>query len=318
MGEKQNIKYKDTVFRNLFGSDEKSEDKFIQLYNALHDNDLSEKHTLKTLDIEQVLYMNFANDIARLVDNKIIILAEHQSTINNNMPLRCLQYIGRIYEQLQNVKDKYHRRLLKIPTPEFYVFYNGIEDYPVNKELKLSDAFIIKEKSIQLELWVNVININTEKGNELLKKCPILSEYSLFVDSVRKHLEKDPKNGYTKAIKECLQNNILKEYLNRKAKEVNNMLVAEYDYKTDMEVQKEEQREEQRKLLKKEFEKEFEKKISDAHAETEKIKSELFKAKAKLAESNTGIIAKNMKQSGYKAEEISRLTGLSIQELDAL
>ncbi len=141
---------------------------------------------------------------------------------------------------------------------------------------------------------------------DTLEKCPILSEYSLFVDTVRKHLEKDPKNGYTKAIRECLKNNILKEYLNRKAKEVNNMLVAEYDYKTDMEVQKEEQREI------------FEKEISEAHAETEKIKSELLKTKAKLAESNTGIIAKNMKQSGYKLEEISRLTGLSAEELDAL
>ncbi len=238
--EKQNNKYKDTVFRNLFGTDEKAEEKFIQLYNALHDRDLNEAHTIKSLNIEQVLYMNFANDIARLVDDKIIILAEHQSTINNNMPLRCLQYIARIYEQLEDSKNKYHKNLVKIPSPEFYVFYNGLEDYPVNKELRLSDAFLIQNEKLQLELTVNVININTKKGNKLLKKCPILSEYSLFVDTVRKELEKHKEKGYTIAIRECMKSNILREYLNRKSKEVNNMLIGEYDYDTDIEVQREE------------------------------------------------------------------------------
>ncbi len=235
--KKENLKYKDTVFRNLFGSDEKAEEKFIQLYNALHDCDLNESHTIKSLDIEQVLYMNFANDIARLVDDKIIILTEHQSTINENMPLRCLQYVGRIYEQLQDLRTRYHKKLVKIPTPEFYVFYNGKEDYPVYKKLKLSDAFMVKERAIQLELCVNVININTEKKNDLLTKCPVLYEYSRFVENMRRHLAKNKESGYNEAIKSCIQNNILKEYLNRKAKEVNNMLIGEYDYETDIEVQ---------------------------------------------------------------------------------
>ncbi len=240
MSNKANQKYKDTVFRNLFGTDEKAEEKFIALYNALHSEPLTNLKNIRSLDIEQVLYMNLANDIARLVDNKIIILAEHQSTINENMPLRCLQYIARIYEQLQDTKDKYRKKLLQLPTPEFFVFYNGIEDYPVNKELKLSDAFMIKGQKLQLELCVSVININTNKNNAILKACPVLKEYSLFVDSVRKNLENDPENGYDKAIKECMQNNILKEYLTRKSKEVHNMLMAEYDYETDMEVRWEE------------------------------------------------------------------------------
>ncbi len=286
--KKENRKYKDTVFRDLFGSDEKAEEKFIQLYNALHDNDLNQSHTIKPLDLEQVLYMNFANDIARLVDDKIIILAEHQSTINENMPLRCLQYIGRIYEQLQSPKDKYHKKLVKIPTPEFYVFYNGVEDHPVNKTLRLSDAFISKDTQSKLEVDVEIININTKKGNTLLQKCPILAEYSLFVDTVRKHLEKDFENGYTDAIRECMKSNILREYLNRKTKEVNNMLIGEYDYETDIEVQREEAQEEERKL-----------------AEERLAKSKMKSARV-------------LKQKNIDVEIIQEATGLSLSEIEKL
>jgi len=45
------------------------------------------------------------------------------------------------------------------------------------------------------------------------------------------------------AIKECIQNDILREYLQRKSKEVMNMLIAEYDYDVDIAVQREEERE---------------------------------------------------------------------------
>ena len=43
---------------------------------------------------------------------------------------------------------------------------------------------------------------------------------------------------YKKAIKECIEKGILADYLMRKGSEVVNMLLDEYDYETDIEVQK--------------------------------------------------------------------------------
>jgi hypothetical protein len=40
--------------------------------------------------------MALSNDIAMLVDNRLVVLVEHQSTINENMPLRLLEYVSRI------------------------------------------------------------------------------------------------------------------------------------------------------------------------------------------------------------------------------
>ena len=114
-----NRKYKDSVFVDLFSEDEKAKENCLSLYNALHNTKLTAIEKLKNIKLEQVLYMTVYNDVSRLVDGKIIVLAEHQSTINENMPLRFLEYIARLYEKLQAPTDRYLRKLSKIPTPEF-------------------------------------------------------------------------------------------------------------------------------------------------------------------------------------------------------
>ena len=91
-----------------------------------------------------------------------------------------------------------------------------------------------------LELEVKVYNINKSKGSEVLNRCKPLEEYSLFVEEVRIQTQIDPENGFTNAVKICIEKGILKDYLLRKSKEVINMLIAEYDYDTDIAVQREE------------------------------------------------------------------------------
>ena len=235
-----NRKYKDSVFVDLFSEDEKAKENFLSLYNALHNTNLQLSCPVENIKLDNVMYMNIVNDVSCLVDDKIIVLAEHQSTVNENMPLRFLQYIARLYEKLQKPTDRYLRVLSKIPTPEFYVFYNGLNDYPETTVLKLSDAFITKPEQIPLELTVQVLNINNGKGGKILKTCKTLDEYSLFVEEVRLQTQLDPENGFTNAVKLCIEKGILKEYLQRKTREVINMLIAEYDYDTDIAVQREE------------------------------------------------------------------------------
>ena len=141
-----NRNYKDSVFVDLFSEDKKAKDNFLSLYNALHGTHLDSSVPLQSLRLDQIIYMTFYNDVSYLIDNKMIVLAEHQSTINPNMPIRCLEYVVRLYERLLDAQERYARKLVPIPTPEFYVFYNGIEEYPNETELRLSDSFISKVK----------------------------------------------------------------------------------------------------------------------------------------------------------------------------
>ena len=248
--------YKDSVFVDLFANDITAKENFISLYNALHGTNLDATTTeIQPVMIEKVLYMKYYNDVAMLVDGKIVVMIEHQSTINENMPFRFLEYIARIYEKITNPKEKFERKLMKLPVPEFYVFYNGKEDFPSESEMKLSDAFIkldenldynsdlkkhIEKHNFPLEICVKVININVDKENPVLTRCEALKEYSEFMEQVRFNVENKIPEALTVAIKQSIKQGFLSEYLSRKSTEVENMLLTEYDYDTDIAVQRQE------------------------------------------------------------------------------
>ena len=88
-----NRKYKDSVFVDLFSEDEKAKENFLSLYNALHGTNLQLSCPVENIKLDNVMYMNIINDVSCLVDNKIIVLAEHQSTINENMPSQRLHLL---------------------------------------------------------------------------------------------------------------------------------------------------------------------------------------------------------------------------------
>ena len=173
------------------------------------------------------------------VGDRRIILSEHQSTVSPNMPVRMLMYIAREYEKLMPVKARYSELPYELAAPSFLVFYNGEEDQPGERVLRLSDAFTEPcGQNGKLELEVRVININADKKHELLEKCDTLRQYSRFVEKTRQF--GGDKNKLEKAVKECIREDILADYLGRKGREVINMLMAEYDYETDIEVHSQE------------------------------------------------------------------------------
>ncbi len=238
--EKENREHKDSLFVDLFYQDETAKKNLLSLYNALHDTDYQDEAVIRKVKIEDVLYKNFKNDISFEVNGQVLVLGEHQSTVNPNMPLRCLLYVGRAYEQLVDKSARYRTTLVEIPTPEFYTFYNGEKEFPLEQELSLSDAFINPAGDNSVELKVKVININSDKAHKLLEKCGILREYSQFIDAVRKYSFEE--RAIKKAIKECIDRGILAEYLKRKGSEVENMLIAEYSYEEDIQVKQQEAR----------------------------------------------------------------------------
>ena len=240
--EKENREHKDSLFVDLFYQDETAKKNLLSLYNALHDTNYEDETIIRKVKIDDVLYKNFKNDISCEVNGLVLVFGEHQSTINRNMPLRCLMYVGRAYEQLVDSKARYRTTLVKIPTPEFYVFYNGEKEQPLERVLSLSDAFMNPAGENSVELKVKVININSDKAHEILGKCGILKEYSQFISTVRKYSYEE--SAIKKAIKECIEKGILADYLKRKGSEVENMLIAEYSYEEDMQVKQEEARQE--------------------------------------------------------------------------
>ena len=311
--EKTNRNYKDSVFVDLFAHDITAKENFISLYNALHGTNLDTKTTdVQPVMLERVLYMKYYNDIAMLIDGKIVILIEHQSTINKNMPFRFLEYIARIYEKITTKDEKFGRKLVRLPVPEFYVFYNGKDDYPTESVMKLSDAFIqldsdselknqFENANYPLEISVKVVNINVDKENPILKRCEALKEYSEFIEQVRSNIENDVHEPFTTAIKEAIKKGFLSDYLNRKSTEVQNMLLAEYDYDTDIAVQRKEA-------------------FEDGIAIGEKVGEERGISIGMSQGRNEAKLetAKSMKSEDMPVNTIARFTGLSPEEIEKL
>lgn len=228
-------------FTDLFYSDESAAKNLLSLYNALYGTDFTNPNIVDKVWLEDVIFMNFKNDLAALFNQKRLFLAEQQSTVNDNMPLRMLMYVGREYEKLVDSTLRYRKRMVKIPTPQFVTFYNGTEPYSTERILRLSDAFTEADEKPELDLQVRVININIHSGAGILEKCSILREYSVFTDTARKRREANSSNGLEQAVKECIANGILSEYLTKKSTEVINMLTEEYDYQKDINVTREEE-----------------------------------------------------------------------------
>ena len=156
---------KSSLFIDYFGIDEVvGKQNFLELYNAIHDTHYTlENCELKLRIIDDTVYKTYKNDLGMEIDGHLVVLMEHQSTINNNMPLRFLEYITRIYSSIVPGRARYLIGTYPIPTPEFFVFYNGKSELPAISELKLSDAFIDSTDNPTLELKVKIYNIgNTD------------------------------------------------------------------------------------------------------------------------------------------------------------
>ena len=239
----ENRKHKDSLFVDYFSKDRDWKQHFLSLYNALHGTNLQvETTSLERVNLEQVLYKSYYNDIAVLVDGQFILMIEHQSTINPNMPLRLLEYVARIYGNIVDSTAKFSRHLVPLAKPEFIVFYTGDQELPPESYLYLSDAFPNQEPNsdLTLELKVKVCTIKSESPSPVVHSCTDLEQYVQFLELVEEAKAAGHENPLRWAIQEAVRRNILRDYLERKGGEVLSILMTEYDYATDMAVLKEE------------------------------------------------------------------------------
>ena len=220
-----NRNYKSTVFAMLFGDRER----LLGLYNAISGKNYQDPEALEINTLENAIYMGMKNDLSFLIDDRLS-LYEHQSTVNPNMPLRFLFYISDLYSGMTTEENFYGRKALSIPIPCFVIFYNGAEPQPDRKILRLSDLYTVRMKETQLELTAVLLNINRNHNRELMEACRDLKDYAEYVDRVRKYARELPlSEAVERAITECIQEGVLKEFLEKNRAEVKKMSIYEYD-----------------------------------------------------------------------------------------
>lgn len=300
--------YKDSLFRMIFGEkDERSARWRMDLYNALSGKNHTNPADLELTTIENVIYITTKNDLSFLVDSQMT-LYEQQSTVNKNMPLRGLMYFSQLYQMYLSKKEKdLFGGLVKIPVPQYVVFYNGDTDKPERYKMKLSEAFdfpdedakIREEKALDYEWTAEVININRNvielEKNGLHKKCNALYDYIKYVDRIKVNQENgmNINNAVDEAVNWAIEENLLEGFIKEQKAEVTAMCLTEFDQELYDKNRRREGYEEGVALGKQEG------RIEGAHE-------------------NAIENAKNLLREGDSPEKAARCTGLPLEEVQKL
>ena len=230
-----NRTYKSTVFTMLYAD----KSNLLDLYNAMAGTHYTDPELLEINTLENAIYMTIKNDVSFLIDGRLS-LYEHQSTSNPNLPLRFLLYISHLYSRMTKDENLYGTAKVRIPAPEFVVFYNGREQMPERDILKLSDLFMVNDRPIKLELEAVVLNISGENNRELKAACQTLREYAIYTDKIRQYTEEmSLEEAVDRAIRECISEDVLREFLENHRMEARAMSIFEYDQEKHMRQERE-------------------------------------------------------------------------------
>ncbi len=222
-------KYRDSFFRFYF----LDKVRLLSLCNALTGEDSDNPEEIKINTLEETFFSKRKNDISCEYRGRQLILIEHQTTLNENMPLRFLLYyvklLDKIYEKEFSGK-LYAQKSIKLLRPEFYVLYNGFRAAAEYREMRLSDSF--KEFTDSLELKVKFYNVNHPYNKNLIEKSESLEDYCVFVERVKfnKHLGMNDDEAFYEAYKYCMSTRTsMRKFLEEHEWELNSMIITEYN-----------------------------------------------------------------------------------------
>ena len=239
-----NTGHKDRLFKFIFGNPDHKE-WTLSLYNALNGTSYSNPEDIEFNTLEDVIYMGMKNDVSFIIMDAVN-LWEHQSTFNPNMPIRFFIYAGHLYEKhISSIRfSRFSGRLQKLPKPKCICFYNGKDEQPEERILRLSEAYGSGDGDI--EVSVKMLNINYGRNMSLMKSCMMLEGYALLIASIRRNqrVMKNLDVAIDAAIDEMPNEFELKKFLLTHRAEVKGMYLTEYDEEKERELLREEFREE--------------------------------------------------------------------------
>jgi len=203
---------RDTMFRNLF----KTPSRFIPLLEKCRGEkvNLSENEiTPFDLDTDYATRPR-RNDISFMAEGKIIILVEHQSTVNPNMALRLFLYYNELLQlwiKLNNINLYGKEKVKNIPQPEFYVVYDGKES--LKEEYS---TFQTRHKGIKIDIKVKIVDIHYDRLDDTAPQNA-LAGYACFWhehnEGIKQGLPK--QESFEAARQTCIKKGYLSGYIDR-------------------------------------------------------------------------------------------------------
>ena len=220
---KPNYTLKDSLFIDLF-SDKM---RLIQLYKSLiNDERQINPEDIEILTIQNIILRGMYNDLGFRVKDEIIILMEAQTTYTTNIVLRILFYLSETLKNYiidssenKNLNELYNTKPRIIPKIKLFVVYTG-DKMMQDHDLYLKDVMVENDIISDIDMKVRVLCTGNKKS--------ILGQYILFTRVYTKQKKecKDIETAVKNTIEICMNDEILKEYLDYRKMEVQEMITA--------------------------------------------------------------------------------------------
>lgn len=213
---------KDSIFTNLF----RDKKYLIQLYKTLHPEDTEvTEDALSDITIHNIMTNDVYNDVGFMVRGKLLILTEAQATWTENITVRILIYLMVTYQDYirKTKQNVYRSKKIRLPRPELYMVYTG-DRKERTEYISLAEEFFDGQNTF-LDAKVKVLY-----GSE---ESDIISQYVAFtkVYDEQRRLHGRTRKAVAETIRICKDKNVLKDYLEEREKEVENIMLAMYDEK---------------------------------------------------------------------------------------
>ena len=211
---------KNSVFLDLF----QNKSYLLKLYKTLHPEDTTAtEDSLTDVTITNVLTDNLYNDLGFIVNNKLMILVEAQSTWTVNILVRILLYLAQSYHEYfqRTSQDYYKSKKVKMPKPELYVIFTGNKGRKPDK-ISLSKEFF-EGADIDIEVKAKVIYESDTDD--------IINQYIIFCKVFNEQIKEHgmTKHAVTETIRICKDRNVLREYLAQREKEIVTIMMSLFD-----------------------------------------------------------------------------------------
>lgn len=203
---------RDTVFSLLFSQRRYQ----LELYNALHPDEEINEDDIECITLTNFLIRGLYNDLGLLIKNRLMVFVEAQTRWDKLLDVRLVAYwIQTLYAQLSSYDLTLHdARDDQIPNVEFYVVYTGNEPIDVNNPFP--------DRGVRLN--VRIIKDIADHS--------IVSQYISFSHIFSKYQKMEGLTSLEKVqkiIEECIENDILTDFLKENESEVHRSMISLFD-----------------------------------------------------------------------------------------
>lgn len=211
---------KDSVFTDLF----QNKKYLLQLYKSLHPEDDVTEDDLTDVTIKNVLTDNIYNDLGFVVEDRLMIFVEAQSSVwTVNIIVRALMYLAQTWHDYfeRTKQNLYKSKKVQMPMPEIYVLYTG------ERKTRPSEIFLSQEFFDGKECGIDVRVKMIYDG----KEGDIINQYVLFTKICNEQMKEHgrTRKAVMEAIRICKDRDVLREYLSNRESEVVSIMMVLYD-----------------------------------------------------------------------------------------